>query len=117
LLQIGFAQQASSVDKVSISVSDIDEAVAFYTQVLSFQHTGTYILEGKSIQRLFGIRDKKLKVEVASLQLGSEQIELMEFHSSKKGRESRTCFYCASNFTRLYSCCCWHRCFLFSGSR
>lgn len=86
LLQIGFAQQATSVDKVSITVSDIDEAIAFYTNVLSFQHTETYVLEGKSIQRLFGIRDKKLKVEVASLQLGSEQIELMEFHSSKKGR-------------------------------
>ena len=84
--QISFAQQARSVNKVSITVSDIDQAVQFYTTVLSFQHKRTYFLQGKPIQRLFGIRDKNLKVEVAQLQLGSEQIELMEFHSAKKGR-------------------------------
>ena len=86
LQQTGFAQQATSVNKVSITVSDIDEAVAFYTNVLSFEHTKTDVFEGKAIQRLFGIRDRKLKVEVARLQLGSDEIELMEFHSSKKGR-------------------------------
>ena len=86
LTNIVCAQQARTVDKVSITVSDLAQAVEFYTKVLSFQHINSYTLEGKPIQRLFGIRDKKLKVEVATLQLGAEQIELMEFHSSKKGR-------------------------------
>jgi len=81
-----YSQQARTVNKVSITVSDLTEAIEFYTNVLSFQHKNTYTLEGKPIQRLFGIRDKKLKIEVATLQLGAEQIELMEFHSTQKGR-------------------------------
>jgi len=86
LTQIGYAQQANSINKVSITVSDLEQAVPFYTNVLSFKLMETYTLEGKSIQRLFGIRDENLKIEVASLQLGREQIALMEFHSVEKGR-------------------------------
>jgi len=86
LTNIVGAQQARNVTKVSITVSDLAEAVKFYTNVLSFQHKNTYTLEGKSIQRLFGIRDTKLRVVIATLQLGAEQIELMEFHSAQKGR-------------------------------
>ena len=86
LTNIVGAQQARNVTKVSITVSDLAQAIDFYTNVLSFQHKNSYTLEGKPIQRLFGIRDKQLKVTIATLQLGAEQIELMEFHSSKKGR-------------------------------
>lgn len=80
------AQQALDLNKVSITVSKMDEAVGFYTHVLSFEKVNGYELSGKNIQRLFGIYDENLRIEVAQLQLGNEMIELMEFHTADTGR-------------------------------
>ena len=82
-----FSQSADAVTKVSITVSDLEKSIDFYTTVLPFKKVNEYNISGKSTQRLFGIRDQDLKVKIALLQLGDEYVELMEFSSSKfKGR-------------------------------
>jgi len=75
------AQKVNAVSSVSITVSSMDEALAFYTKVLPFQKDTLLILKGENIQLLYNIQDTSLKVEVARLHLGEEQIELLEFHS------------------------------------
>ncbi len=79
-------QSASAVSKVSITVSDLEEAVKFYTTVLPFEKVGENELKGKAIERLFGISDPGLKINAALLKLGNESIELMQFHAAQAGR-------------------------------
>ena len=81
-----FAQKALEVTKVSVTVSDLGRAVNFYTGVLSFEKTKTYRLEGETAQRLFGLQDEGLSVDIVQLKLGSETLELMQFHTRTPGR-------------------------------
>ena len=65
------------VEAVGITVSDLDRAVDFYTQVLHFQKEGEAELAGPEIEHLkglFGVRER-----VARLRLGNEEIELAEY--------------------------------------
>lgn len=80
-----FGQKALEVTKVSVTVSDLDRAVDFYSEVLSFEKVKTYRLEGETAQRLFGLRDEGLSVDIAQLKLGSETLELMQFHTAAPG--------------------------------
>ncbi|MBW6489971.1 MAG: VOC family protein [Lentimicrobium sp.] len=75
------SQSISAVNSVSITISNMDEAIEFYTRVLPFQKDTLLILKGKNVQQFFNIQDTSLTIEIARLHLGEEQIELMEFHS------------------------------------
>lgn len=76
------AQSISTVYNVSITVSNLDEALEFYTGVLPFKIDTTFSLKGTYVQNLFNIQDTSLVLKIARLQLGDEHIELMEFHSA-----------------------------------
>jgi len=75
------AQSVNAVSSVSITVSSMDDALAFYTKILPFEKDTLFALKDKNIQQLFNIQDTSLTIEIARLHLGEEQIELMEFHS------------------------------------
>ena len=77
------AQSITGITRVSFTVSDLDEAVEFYTETLPFQKDTVFLLKGENIQQLFNVQDTSLLVKVARLRLGDEQIELMEFQSVK----------------------------------
>jgi catechol 2,3-dioxygenase-like lactoylglutathione lyase family enzyme len=82
------AQTITEIKGVSFTVSDLKEALKFYTEVLPFQKDTVFILKGDNIQKLYSIQDTSLKVKVARLLLGEEHIELMEFHSENvEGRK------------------------------
>jgi catechol 2,3-dioxygenase-like lactoylglutathione lyase family enzyme len=86
LLSTAFGQHTLEVTKVSITVSDLDRSVDFYTSVLSFEKVKSYRLEGKPAQLLFGIRDERLSVDIAQLKIGNETVELMQFNTAVSGR-------------------------------
>jgi len=75
------AQTVLDVSKVSMTVSGLDEAVKFYTEVLPFKKEADFEMRGGKVERLFGLKDTSLQVRVVRLRLGSEAIELMQFHS------------------------------------
>jgi len=77
------AQTITEIKGVSFTVSNLNEALKFYTEVLSFRIDTVYVLQGKKVQHLFGLEDANLLINVARLYLGDEYIELMEFHSKK----------------------------------
>ena len=85
-LQSVSGQQAVAISKVSITVSNLNKALFFYTEVLPFKETKRYSLSGPAIQRLFGIQDTTLAIEIVELQLGNERIELMEFSTGQLAR-------------------------------
>ncbi len=82
-----YAQSVVAVEKVTITVSDLDSAVDFYTQVLDFQKAGEYALNAETTRRLFGFSNTHVTTRIAKLNLGNELIELMEFSGLAKGRQ------------------------------
>jgi catechol 2,3-dioxygenase-like lactoylglutathione lyase family enzyme len=74
------AQRVTSVDAVGITVSDMDKALHFYTQVLPFEKVSeieVYGNEYEELKNLFGIHYRKVR-----LRLGSEEIELTDYLTS-----------------------------------
>lgn len=71
------AARVLAIRSVGMTVSNMDQAVEFYTQVLSFEPISdveVYGQEYDALQGLFGVR-----MRVVRLQLGEEAIELTEY--------------------------------------
>lgn len=71
----------SAVESIGITVSDLDRSVDFYTKILHFQKTGEYEVTGEAFEKWKGVFG--LRVRVARLRLGQENIELLEFLAPK----------------------------------
>ena len=67
----------SSVDSISLTVSDMDRAVEFYTTVLTFEKIADREVAGDEYEHLFGVFG--LRVRAVRLRLGSEYLELLQF--------------------------------------
>ncbi len=81
LVACSFAHAAqpvvASVDSIGITVNDLDRAVDFYTNVLGFERVAETEVTGEKYERLYGVFG--LRLRTATLRLGDERIELMEF--------------------------------------
>ena len=76
-IQVSFAQKIVGAGPVSITVSDMDRSLDFYTKVLPFQKIAEQELYGdpyEKLEGLFGIR-----MRIALLRLGDEEIELIDY--------------------------------------
>src|SRR5262245_54979401 len=70
-----------AVGPIVIVVSDLDRAETFYTQVLSFRTAATREAHEYSFDRLTGVFGTN--VRIATLELGSESIELIEYRTPR----------------------------------
>jgi catechol 2,3-dioxygenase-like lactoylglutathione lyase family enzyme len=70
-----------AVDAVGMTVADMDRAVEFYSNVLSFEKVSDVEVAGSDYERLQGIFG--LRMRVARLRLGGEFIELTEYLAPK----------------------------------
>lgn len=68
-----------SVESVTITVKDLDRAVPFYRDVLSFVPVDTAEAAGPNVGRLFGVFGAR--VRIVTLRVGAERVRLMEFLS------------------------------------
>ncbi|NOT96666.1 MAG: VOC family protein [Nitrospira sp.] len=68
-----------SVAAVGFTVSDMDRSVAFYRDVLRFKPISDVEVDGPEYDRLWGIFG--VRARVVHLQLGEQQLELIEFLS------------------------------------
>ncbi|KGF71436.1 hypothetical protein DO97_19640 [Neosynechococcus sphagnicola sy1] len=75
------ATTVQSIGPVVIPVSNMERAIAFYTQVLTFEKRSDQVRSGATYDRLEGV--PHLKLRVVKLQLGEEGIELTEFLTPK----------------------------------
>jgi catechol 2,3-dioxygenase-like lactoylglutathione lyase family enzyme len=71
------ADTIERVDSVAITVSDMDRALAFYTQVLPFQVVAQTEVAGEAYEHLFGVFG--LRAEIARLRLGEQEIQLIDY--------------------------------------
>ena len=67
----------TAVMSVAMTVSDLDRAKDFYTQVLPFRLDSERELAGERYERLYGLFGARLRV--AHLTLGEESLELIQF--------------------------------------
>lgn len=72
---------ATAVDSVSMTVSDMDRAVDFYSRVLSFQKIGDIEVAGQAYENLEGVFGVRMRI--VRMQLGDEFIELTEYLAPK----------------------------------
>lgn len=71
------AQTVRGVDSVSITVSDLDRAVEFYSKVLRFEKVSEVEFAGEDYEHLQGVFG--LRIRIARMKLGSEFIELVDY--------------------------------------
>jgi catechol 2,3-dioxygenase-like lactoylglutathione lyase family enzyme len=86
LLLAGFAAAeapplVTSVDSIGMTVSDLDRAMEFYSEVLSFEMVSQTEVEGSEIERLHGVFGVRMRI--ARMRLGDEFIELTEYLAPK----------------------------------
>ncbi|HET6518574.1 MAG TPA: VOC family protein [Geminicoccaceae bacterium] len=70
------AEIVEAVDSVTITVSDMDRAVDFYSKVLSFEPLSDVEVAGEPYEHLMGVFG--LRMRVVRMRLGDEFIELTE---------------------------------------
>ena len=66
-----------AVDSIGMTVSDIDRSVAFYSNVLAFKPVSDVEVDGPEYDQLWGIFG--VRARVVRMQLGAQQLELIEF--------------------------------------
>jgi catechol 2,3-dioxygenase-like lactoylglutathione lyase family enzyme len=76
-IAIAQAPTITGVEAVGVTVSDLHRSVEFYTQVLHFQKEWEKELSGAEVEHFKGVFG--VRVRVARLRLGSEEIELSEY--------------------------------------
>ena len=71
----------TTVASVSMTVGDIERSIDFYTTILGCIKVGDREIAGQDIDRLYELNDVHLRL--ATLQLGEQTIELIEFITPK----------------------------------
>lgn len=66
-----------AVESIGMTVSDIDRSVAFYSDVLAFKPVSDVEVDGPEYDRLWGVFG--VRARVVRMQLGEQQLELIEF--------------------------------------
>ena len=66
-----------AVDSIGMTVSDMDRSVAFYSNVLAFKPVSDVEVDGPEYDQLWGIFG--VRARVVRMQLGAQQLELIEF--------------------------------------
>jgi catechol 2,3-dioxygenase-like lactoylglutathione lyase family enzyme len=66
-----------AVGPITITVSDLDRSIDFFTRVLTFEKLSEAELAGEAVERLQGVFGARLRV--ARLRLGDEEVELQEY--------------------------------------
>ena len=71
------SQLVTAVDAISITVSDMDRAVDFYSHVLTFQEVSDTEVAGDNYEHLEGVFGSRARI--VRMKLGDESIELIQY--------------------------------------
>jgi len=77
-------QTAKSVSEITVTVSNLDKVVPFYTQVLPFKVLDTFSLDAKTAVLLYNLPRHAAAVKQVRLGLGEQTFVLQEFPNASK---------------------------------
>ena len=80
-----WAQSATAVIRPTVTVSDLDRVLPFYTQTLPFELVGIQDVPGMVLRDLFGVKEPGATARIATLKLGSETLDLLDFGKPETG--------------------------------
>jgi catechol 2,3-dioxygenase-like lactoylglutathione lyase family enzyme len=75
------ATKVKAVGPIGMTVSDMDRAIDFYSNVLSFEQTADIEVAGEEFEHLEGVFG--LRMRVVTMKLGKESIQLSEYLTPK----------------------------------
>jgi catechol 2,3-dioxygenase-like lactoylglutathione lyase family enzyme len=75
------ATKVKAVGPIGMTVSDMDRAIDFYSNVLSFEKTADVEVAGEEFEHLEGVFG--LRMRVVTMKLGNESIQLSEYLTPK----------------------------------
>jgi catechol 2,3-dioxygenase-like lactoylglutathione lyase family enzyme len=79
LFSFSATAQIQSVEKVTITVSDVDKVKLFYIDAFGAKEIGTSLFKKNELGLLFNINDATVEVKTVLLQIGNEYVELQSF--------------------------------------
>src|SRR5689334_17609782 len=80
-LLAGASLRVTAVDSIGMTVEDMDRAVDFYTNVLTFEKVSDVEVAGRDYELLEGVFGARARI--VRLRLGDEAIELTEYLAPK----------------------------------
>lgn len=74
-----------NIAHVGLTVSNIEESIKFYKEVLGLKYDGQMVMEGEATERLFALKNCRVKVAYlnGSDEVMAPPVELIEFVSEK----------------------------------
>jgi catechol 2,3-dioxygenase-like lactoylglutathione lyase family enzyme len=75
------APMAKCISRIGLVVDDLDRSIEFYRDVLTFTHVSETEVTGEWQERLHGVFGVRMRIAV--MQLGDEQVELTEYLAPK----------------------------------
>ncbi|GAB4032429.1 VOC family protein [Spirosoma gilvum] len=82
----GHAQSVSEVIRPTVTVSDLDRVLPFYTQTLPFELVGIQTVPESVIRQVYGLKEPGITARIATLRLGSETLDLLDFGKPETGQ-------------------------------
>lgn len=79
--------QVVSVQKISLTVNQLERSIPFYTKVLGFHIISQATMDAGKTTSLYGLQGDSTTSRYALLQLGDEQIELIQFEHTAEARQ------------------------------
>lgn len=79
------AQMAQQVLNPVVTVSDLDKVLPFYTKILPFELVGIRTVNHNTLAKVFNITNPLTTARIATLKLGDESFELMDFIEPENG--------------------------------
>jgi catechol 2,3-dioxygenase-like lactoylglutathione lyase family enzyme len=80
------AQSVRAVVRPTITVSDLDRVLPFYTKTLPFELVGIQAIPAQTIKNLFGLKTPGASARIATLRLGNETLDLLDFVKPENGQ-------------------------------
>ncbi len=93
LSSLSFFTQAQTAQRVLnpvVTVSDLDKILPFYTKVLPFELVGIREVNHATLAKLFNVNNPQTTARIATLELGEESFELMDFIEPENGAKIPT---------------------------
>ncbi len=76
---ISTAQTAKSISELTVTVSDLNKILPFYTEILPFKVLDTFSLDAKTAARLYDLPYDQATAKMVRLKLGEQTFVLQEF--------------------------------------
>ena len=90
LLVLSVLSQAQTAQKVLypvVTVSDLDKVLPFYTKILPFELLGIREVNHQMVAKLYNIANPATTARIATLKLGEETFELLDFIEPENGQK------------------------------